>query len=81
MQYESDKFCLPAGTSLAQAISIVVKDVAFSISCVWYVALLFNIHVLWLIFDITVQLLVTCASFVKYSRKNGNTMKQCFSYL
>jgi len=42
MQHESDKFCLPAGTSLAQAINVVIKDDAFSVSCVWYVALFFN---------------------------------------
>ena len=46
MQNESDKFCLAAGTSLAEAINVSVKDV-FSISFVWYVALFFNIYVSW----------------------------------
>jgi hypothetical protein len=47
MQRESERFCLPAGTSLAQAINIIVKDVAFNIGFVCYVALFFNIHVMW----------------------------------
>ena len=50
MQHESDKFCLPAGTYLPEGVNITVKDVAFSIRCVWYVALLLNIYVLWLFF-------------------------------
>ena len=32
-------------------------------------------------FDASVQLLITYFSFVKYLRKNWNTMKQCISYL
>ena len=32
-------------------------------------------------FDATGQLLITCSAFVKYSRKNGNTLKQCISCL
>jgi len=32
-------------------------------------------------FDATVQLLIIYSAFVKYLRKNGNTMKQCISYL
>jgi len=32
-------------------------------------------------FDAAGQLLVIYSGFVKYLRKNGNTMKQCISYL
>ena len=32
-------------------------------------------------FDITGQLLIMHYAFIKYLRKNGNTMKQCISYL
>jgi len=32
-------------------------------------------------FDATVQLLIIYSAFVKYSRKNGNTMNQYFSSL
>jgi len=32
-------------------------------------------------FGITGQLLIIYSSFVKYLRKNGNTVKQCISYL
>jgi len=32
-------------------------------------------------FDATEQLLIICFAFVIYLRKNGNTMKQCISYL
>jgi len=32
-------------------------------------------------FDITGKLLITYSAFVKYLRKNGNTMKQCVSSL
>jgi len=31
-------------------------------------------------FDATSQLLIIYSAFVKYLRKNGNTMKQCISY-
>jgi hypothetical protein len=32
-------------------------------------------------FDATGQLLIIYFAFIKYFRKNGNTMKQCSSYL
>jgi hypothetical protein len=32
-------------------------------------------------FNATGQLLIRYSAFVKYLRKNGNTMKQCISYL
>jgi hypothetical protein len=32
-------------------------------------------------FDVTGQLLIIYSAFVKYLRKNGNTMRQCLSYL
>jgi hypothetical protein len=32
-------------------------------------------------FDATCQLLIIYSTFVKYMRKNGNTMQQCISYL
>jgi hypothetical protein len=48
MRHESDKFCLPAGTYSAEVINLIVKDVAFSIRCVWCVALFLDIYVLWL---------------------------------
>jgi hypothetical protein len=32
-------------------------------------------------FNATGQLLIIYTAFVKYLRKNGNTMKQCISYL
>jgi len=32
-------------------------------------------------FDATVQLLIMYSAFIKYLRKNKNTMKQCISYL
>jgi len=32
-------------------------------------------------FDATDQLLIVYSAFVKYLRKNGNTVKQCNSYL
>jgi len=32
-------------------------------------------------FDVTGQLLIMCSAFVKYLRKNGNTMRQCISCL
>jgi len=32
-------------------------------------------------FDATGQLLILYSAFVKYLRKNENTMKQCISYL
>ena len=32
-------------------------------------------------FDGTRQLLIIYSAFVSYLRKNGNKMKQCFSYL
>jgi hypothetical protein len=32
-------------------------------------------------FDITGELLIIYSAFVKYLRKNGNTMTQCISYL
>jgi hypothetical protein len=32
-------------------------------------------------FDATSQLLIIHTAFVKYLRKNGNTMEQCISYL
>ena len=32
-------------------------------------------------FDLTGQILIIYFAFVKYSRKNGNTVKQCISYL
>jgi hypothetical protein len=31
-------------------------------------------------FDAKVQLLIIYSAFVKYLRKHGNTMKQCFNY-
>jgi len=31
--------------------------------------------------DATGQLLIIYSAFIKYLRKNGNTMKQCISYL
>jgi len=32
-------------------------------------------------FDATDQLLIVYSAFVKYLRMNGNTVKQCISYL
>jgi len=32
-------------------------------------------------FDVTDQLLIMCSAFVKYLRKNGNTMRHCITYL
>jgi hypothetical protein len=32
-------------------------------------------------FDVTGQLLIIYSAFVKYLRENGNTMRQCISYL
>jgi hypothetical protein len=32
-------------------------------------------------FDVTGQLMIVYSAFVKYSRKNDNTMRQCISYL
>jgi hypothetical protein len=32
-------------------------------------------------FDVTGQPVITDSAFAKYFRKNGNTMKQCISYL
>jgi hypothetical protein len=32
-------------------------------------------------FDVTGQLLIIYSAFVKYLRKNGNTVRQCISYL
>jgi hypothetical protein len=32
-------------------------------------------------FDVTGQLLIIYSAFVKYLRKDGNTMRQCISYL
>jgi len=32
-------------------------------------------------FDATDQLVIICSAFVKYLRKNGNTVKWCISYL
>jgi len=31
-------------------------------------------------FDATGQLLIIYSAFIKYLRRNGNTMKQCISY-
>ena len=32
-------------------------------------------------FEVIVQILIIYSTFVQYLRKNGNTMKQCISYL
>jgi hypothetical protein len=32
-------------------------------------------------FDVTGQLLIIYSAFVKYLKKNGNTMRQCINYL
>jgi hypothetical protein len=38
------------------------------------------LDIIYVDFNEKVQLLIIYSSFVKYLRKHGNTMKQCFNY-